>query len=83
MRAGVVQFQPEFGNIKRNLEKVLSMIASEEADLFVLPELALSGYIFESREEARAWPVWPATWGRLSCSASPRERASSSIIHRS
>lgn len=52
MRAGVVQFQPEFGSVKGNLETLLSMIASEEADLFVLPELALSGYIFESREEA-------------------------------
>ena len=52
MRAGVVQFEPEFGNVKGNLETLLSMIASEEADLFVLPELALSGYIFESREEA-------------------------------
>jgi predicted amidohydrolase len=52
MRAGVVQFQPEFGNVKRNLETLLSMVASEEADLFVLPELALSGYIFGSREEA-------------------------------
>jgi len=52
MRAGVVQFQPEFGNIKGNMERVLSMVASHEADLFVLPELALSGYVFESREEA-------------------------------
>jgi len=52
MRAGVVQFQPEFGNVKRNLETLLSMVASEKADLFVLPELALSGYVFESREEA-------------------------------
>ncbi|MCK4409728.1 MAG: hypothetical protein KAW67_06555, partial [Candidatus Eisenbacteria sp.] len=52
MRAGVVQFQPEFGNVKGNLETLLSMIASEDADLFVLPELVLSGYIFGSREEA-------------------------------
>jgi predicted amidohydrolase len=52
MRTGVVQFEPEFGNIKGNMDRALSMVAAAEADLFVLPELALSGYIFESREEA-------------------------------
>lgn len=52
MRAGVVQFRPEFGDVEGNLEKLLSMIAAEDADLFVLPELALSGYLFESRDEA-------------------------------
>ena len=60
MRAGVVQFQPEFGNVKRNLETLLSMVASEEADLFVLPELALSGYIFGSREEALSLSQGPS-----------------------
>ncbi|MFH1688654.1 MAG: nitrilase-related carbon-nitrogen hydrolase [Candidatus Eisenbacteria bacterium] len=52
MRAGVVQFRPEFGDINGNLERLLSMIADEDAHLFVLPELVLSGYIFESRDEA-------------------------------
>lgn len=52
MRTGVVQFEPEFGNIKRNMDRVLSMVSGEDADLFVLPELVLSGYIFESRDEA-------------------------------
>jgi len=52
MRTGVVQFEPEFGGIKRNMDRALSMISSEDADLFVLPELALSGYIFQSRDEA-------------------------------
>ncbi|MEA3408892.1 MAG: nitrilase-related carbon-nitrogen hydrolase [Candidatus Eisenbacteria bacterium] len=59
MRAGVVQFRPEFGNIEGNLKTLLSMIESEEADLFVLPELALSGYIFESREEALSFSQVP------------------------
>jgi len=54
MRVGVVQFQPEFGSVKRNMDRVLSMVASNEADLFVLPELVLSGYTFESRSEARS-----------------------------
>ncbi len=52
MRAGVVQFRPEFGDVKGNTERLLSMVAGEDADLFVMPELALSGYVFESRDEA-------------------------------
>jgi predicted amidohydrolase len=52
MRAGVVQFRPEFGDPGRNVERMLDVLSGEEADLFVFPELALSGYIFESRAEA-------------------------------
>jgi predicted amidohydrolase len=52
MRVGVVQFMPAFGDVAGNREKLLGMMAEEDAELFVLPELALSGYIFESREEA-------------------------------
>ena len=52
MKAGVVQFSPEFGNPQGNVAKMLELMSREEADLFVLPELALSGYVFESREEA-------------------------------
>jgi predicted amidohydrolase len=54
MRVGVVQFMPAFGDIMGNRDRLLDMIASEDAGLFVLPELTLSGYIFESREEATA-----------------------------
>jgi predicted amidohydrolase len=52
MRAGVVQFHPQFGDVDGNLERMRSMLAGEGADLFVLPELATSGYLFESRDEA-------------------------------
>jgi predicted amidohydrolase len=52
MRAAVVQMRPEFGRTERNMELAESMVSSERADLYVLPELALSGYLFESREEA-------------------------------
>ncbi len=53
MRVSVVQFRPEFGDISGNAAKVVDMMADERADLYVLPELALSGYLFESPEEAR------------------------------
>ena len=35
------------------------MMADVRADLYVLPELALSGYVFESREEARGLAQTP------------------------
>ena len=52
MRAGVVQFHPRFGDIAGNLERMTAMLEPEDAGILVLPELALSGYIFESRDEA-------------------------------
>jgi predicted amidohydrolase len=60
MRVGVLQFAPVFGDVRGNLEKVEAMIARERAELFVAPELALSGYTFESREEAAALAQDPA-----------------------
>lgn len=51
MRVAFVQFQPEFGEKEANIEKALSMMKSEPAQLYVLPELFSSGYVFLSREE--------------------------------
>jgi len=52
MRLAVVQTRPDFGDIAGNLRRAAAMIESRQADLYVLPELALSGYLFESKEEA-------------------------------
>jgi len=52
LRIAVVQMMPKFGDVSGNIDKALSMVRSERADLYVLPELALSGYLFESPEEA-------------------------------
>jgi predicted amidohydrolase len=52
MRAAAVQFKPEFGRVEANLDRILALMATQEADLFVLPELALSGYVFGSMDEA-------------------------------
>ncbi len=54
MKVGVIQFAPEFGDVTGNMTRILALIEREDADLFVLPELALSGYVFESRAEALA-----------------------------
>jgi len=51
MRVGFFQFNPEFGEVERNLEAACSAIARARADLLVLPELATSGYLFTTREE--------------------------------
>ena len=49
--------EPVVGHKQANVEKSLGLIgeaASNGARLIVLPELANSGYVFESREEAFA-----------------------------
>lgn len=52
MNVAVVQLRPEFGDVAGNIARIVELISGEDADLFVLPELALSGYLFESPEEA-------------------------------
>jgi predicted amidohydrolase len=52
MKAAAVQFEPVFGDVRGNAHRLLELVASVEADLFVMPELALSGYLFESTDEA-------------------------------
>lgn len=48
---GYVQFEPRFGEVKRNIERAISLMEKEPADLWVLPELFSTGYLFPSREE--------------------------------
>lgn len=51
MRVGYYQFEPVFGAVQRNLDAVLDRLRDVECDLLVLPELAMTGYQFTSREE--------------------------------
>lgn len=51
MKVGFYQFRPVFGQIKRNVLKIIRALHDVEADLVVLPELALTGYYFSSRSE--------------------------------
>ncbi len=50
-KVGVCQFKPELMQVEKNLEKMESLLESISADLIVLPELAASGYLFNSEEE--------------------------------
>jgi predicted amidohydrolase len=53
MRAGFLQFNPVFGDIRGNVEKVARMLETQSADLIVLPELFNTGYQFISMQEVR------------------------------
>jgi predicted amidohydrolase len=54
MRVGYYQFNPAFGAVARNLDKVATRLASVRCDLMVLPELFATGYQFISRDEVAA-----------------------------
>lgn len=54
MRVGFFQFQPLFGQVAANLDRIEAALAGARADLIVLPELATTGYNFVSREEVAA-----------------------------
>ena len=56
-RCGYVQFAPTFGEVDANLERIGELVVGVEADLLVLPELALTGYLFGDRLELRELSV--------------------------
>jgi 5-aminopentanamidase len=53
MRVGYYQFDPQFGKVAHNLERVTAALDAVDADLIVLPELFASGYQFVSQAEVR------------------------------
>lgn len=53
-KVGVMQFEPEFLKVSKNLAKMQNLLKSVTADLIVLPELANSGYLFQSEQELKS-----------------------------
>ncbi|KZV85066.1 carbon-nitrogen hydrolase [Exidia glandulosa HHB12029] len=59
IRVGVVQFDPKLGQPERNQQRVEQLVDDAGADLkdtldvLVLPEMALSGYVFRSPDAVR------------------------------
>lgn len=54
MKAGYLQFKPEFGKPKANIKKIREIISDQAFDLLVIPELSNSGYLFSKMEEVDA-----------------------------
>jgi N-carbamoylputrescine amidase len=57
IKVACLQMEPRIGQVQANVERSLELIAQAAqagAKLAVLPELCNSGYVFKSREEARA-----------------------------
>lgn len=52
MKVGYYQFRPLFGKTNHNCQKILTALDNIDADLIVLPELALSGYYFKDKIES-------------------------------
>jgi len=59
MRVALVQSSPVFGEVEANLAALVSAIQSVSAELYVLPELCLTGYDFLDRAEAERYAEAP------------------------
>ena len=53
MRVGFYQYDPQFGEVAKNLDAVTAKLQQADADLIVLPELFTSGYQFVSQQEVQ------------------------------
>lgn len=51
MRIGLLQFAPQPGDVRANLDHIAHTLSGVRADLIVLPELCTTGYLFPSRSE--------------------------------
>ncbi len=60
MKVGFYQFRPLFGKVEQNCQKIINALDNVNADLIVLPELALSGYYFKDKDESLKYAEDPA-----------------------
>ena len=51
MRIGFLQFAPEPGAVRANIDHIAGALSGVRAELMVLPELCTTGYLFASRSE--------------------------------
>jgi len=71
LKVAVVQTNPEFGNVKKNIDDAVAMMTSTKADVYVLPELFNTGYNFIDKNEVEqlAEPADGFTFQQLSNAA--------------
>jgi predicted amidohydrolase len=53
MKVSLIQFRPSYHDPDGNLARIVSMLENLDTDLAVLPELSLTGYVFDSPRQAR------------------------------
>ena len=80
MKVAFVQLEPKFGDIKTNVDKAIAMMKSTAAELYVLPELFSTGYVFVSREEAFSLAERPGQENAFSALANFALRSNSGIV---
>lgn len=51
MKAGYLQFKPQFGKPEENIRRIEELVKERDFDLLVMPELANSGYLFSTVTE--------------------------------
>ncbi|MBI2548980.1 acyltransferase [Candidatus Woesearchaeota archaeon] len=51
MKIGFLQFNPKFGKVHENNQKIAHFVSQHTADLLVLPELCNTGYMFNDKHE--------------------------------
>jgi predicted amidohydrolase len=72
IQVAAVQMEPRYGEVSANLQRASDLVRSAQADLFVLPELFSTGYLFGSREEtashAEGYPDGPTVQAMIQLS---------------
>jgi predicted amidohydrolase len=53
MKVAVVQTNPTFGEVEKNVRRAIALMEMERADLYVLPELFNTGYDFKNVAEVK------------------------------
>jgi predicted amidohydrolase len=66
IRIAVVQFEPVFLDVDATMKKALDVIDGASADVYLFPELFLSGYTFKDADEVRRVALDPSEGGALS-----------------
>jgi predicted amidohydrolase len=79
MKIAVVQTNPKHKDIKHNLARMLETIERTDADLLIFPELALTGYLFTSREAAFPF-ARPIDSGEMNSIAAKCRESGKSIV---